>query len=67
MHTLLQICDYLFELSQKFNQFYEHCPVLKADNEETRRDRAALCTLTSGTLLIFNMVLALPACYEQKP
>eukprot|EP00597_Dinobryon_sp_UTEXLB2267_P000826 CAMPEP_0170075852 /NCGR_PEP_ID=MMETSP0019_2-20121128/12922_1 /TAXON_ID=98059 /ORGANISM="Dinobryon sp., Strain UTEXLB2267" /LENGTH=612 /DNA_ID=CAMNT_0010287101 /DNA_START=230 /DNA_END=2068 /DNA_ORIENTATION=+ len=45
-----KICDYLFELSQKFNQFYEHCPVLKASTAEKRRDRAALCTLTSETL-----------------
>ena len=25
------LCQYLFELSQKFNQFFESCPVLKSE------------------------------------
>jgi arginyl-tRNA synthetase len=43
------ICTYLFELSQDFTAFYEHCPVLKAD-EPTRSDRLMLCDLTARTL-----------------
>jgi hypothetical protein len=31
-----KLCEYLFELSQKFNQFYERCPVLKAETVELR-------------------------------
>jgi len=29
-----QIAKYLFDLAQSFNSFYEHCPVLKAKDEE---------------------------------
>ena len=45
-----KICEYLFELSQKFNQFYENCPVLKAENDQIRMSRTALCTLTADTI-----------------
>jgi len=45
-----KLCDYIFELSQKFNQFYENCPVLKADTPELQTSRTALCILTSDTL-----------------
>ena len=44
-----RICQYLFELSQKFNQFFEQCPVLKAE-EPLRTSRLILCDLTAKTL-----------------
>jgi arginyl-tRNA synthetase len=44
-----RLCQYLFELSQKFNQFYDQCPVLKAD-EPQRTSRLLLCDLTARTL-----------------
>lgn len=44
-----RLCQYLFELSQKFNQFYDRCPVLKAE-EPDRTSRLALCHLTAETL-----------------
>jgi arginyl-tRNA synthetase len=44
-----RLCQYLFELSQKFNQFYELCPVLKAE-EPTRTSRLVLCDVTARTL-----------------
>jgi arginyl-tRNA synthetase len=31
-----RLCEYLFELSQRFNKFYECCPVLKAETMELR-------------------------------
>jgi arginyl-tRNA synthetase (EC 6.1.1.19) len=37
-----RLCQYLFELSQKFNQFYEQCAVVKAE-EPQRTSRLALC------------------------
>ena len=43
-----QLCEYLFELSQRFNQFYEKCPVLKAETLELQQSRTALCSLTAG-------------------
>lgn len=44
-----RLCQYLFELSQKFNQFYEQCAVVKAQ-EPQRTSRLALCDLTAKTL-----------------
>jgi len=44
-----RLCQYLFELSQKFNQFYDQCPVLKAE-EPLRTSRLVLCDVTARTL-----------------
>lgn len=44
-----RLCQYLFELSQKFNQFYDRCSVLQAD-EPQRTSRLLLCDLTAKTL-----------------
>lgn len=43
------LCQYLFELSQKFNQFYDRCPVLHSP-EPQRTSRLALCQLSAATL-----------------
>jgi arginyl-tRNA synthetase len=42
-----RLCQYLFELSQKFNQFYESCPIL---SEENSLSRLILSNLTAKTL-----------------
>jgi arginyl-tRNA synthetase len=49
--TLLpnRLCDYLYELSKKFNRFYENCPVLKSE-EPLKTSRLLLCNLTARTL-----------------
>ena len=44
-----KLCTYLFELAQEFTGFYEHCPVMKAD-EPVRTSRLALCDVTARTL-----------------
>lgn len=44
-----RLCEYLYQLSDKFNKFYENCPVLKSD-EPIRTSRLALCDLTARTL-----------------
>ncbi len=44
-----RLCQYLFELSQKFNQFYDRCSVLQAP-EPQRTSRLLLCDLTAKTL-----------------
>jgi arginyl-tRNA synthetase len=44
-----RLCQYLFELSQKFNQFYDRCSVLQAA-EPQRTSRLLLCDLTARTL-----------------
>merc|ERR1711862_463966 len=45
-----RLCDYLYELSTKFNAFYDRCPVIKAGSPALAKSRTALCTLTSDTL-----------------
>ncbi|KPQ38676.1 MAG: arginyl-tRNA synthetase ArgS [Phormidium sp. OSCR] len=44
-----RLCQYLFELSQKFNQFYDKCPVLQVE-EPLRTSRLVLCDLSARTL-----------------
>jgi arginyl-tRNA synthetase len=47
-----RLCEYLFQLSQKFNQFYDRdrgVPVLNAE-EPQRTSRLILCALTARTL-----------------
>ncbi|MCA1903800.1 MAG: arginine--tRNA ligase [Cyanobacteria bacterium KgW148] len=46
-----RLCQYLFELSQKFNQFYDQCPILQAA-ETDRNSRLSLCEITANTLKI---------------
>jgi len=51
------LCAYLFEAASLFTTFYEQCPVLKADDEQTRQSRLALCAavlrvLTTGLGLL---------------
>ncbi len=60
-HELLpnRLCQYLFELSQKFNQFFEQCPVLQAD-EPSRTSRLILCDLTAKTLKLGLNLLGIP-------
>jgi arginyl-tRNA synthetase len=43
------LCQYLFELSQKFNVFYERCPVLTAEPAQ-RQSRRTLCDMVAQTL-----------------
>ncbi|MBD2393448.1 arginine--tRNA ligase [Cyanobacterium aponinum FACHB-4101] len=44
-----RLCLYLFELSQKFNQFYDQCPILQAE-EEVKLSRLILADLTAKTI-----------------
>lgn len=43
------LCDYLFDLAQKFTTFYDACLVLKSE-EPLRSSRLLLCDLTSRVL-----------------
>lgn len=45
-----KLCEYIFELSGKFNQFYESCPVMQAETTELQRSRLALCNLSASVL-----------------
>ncbi|HBE21117.1 MAG TPA: arginine--tRNA ligase [Cyanobacteria bacterium UBA11149] len=54
-----RLCLYLYELSEKFNQFYHQCPVLKA-KEAVRISRLALCGITARTLKLGLSLLGIP-------
>jgi arginyl-tRNA synthetase len=46
-----RLAAYLFDLAQAFSTFYEHHPVLKAEDAELRESRLALCALTLVVLV----------------
>ncbi len=54
-----RLCNYLFELSQVFNRFYDQVTILKA-SEPNRSCRLALCRLTADTLKLGMSLLGLP-------
>jgi arginyl-tRNA synthetase len=41
---------YLFELASRYSEFFENCPVLKAESDALRISRLLLCDLTARTL-----------------
>jgi arginyl-tRNA synthetase len=45
-----RLCTYLFELAQDFTSFYDACPVVRAETDELRTSRLALCDLTARVL-----------------
>ncbi|MEQ9453276.1 MAG: arginine--tRNA ligase [Phycisphaeraceae bacterium] len=45
-----RLCTYAYELAARFHRFFEHCPVLKAPDDQTKTSRLALCHLTAHTL-----------------
>jgi arginyl-tRNA synthetase len=44
-----KLCTYVYELASDFTSFYEHCPILKAD-EPLRSSRLTLADLTARVL-----------------
>jgi arginyl-tRNA synthetase len=45
-----KLCGYLYELASAFSAFWVDCPVLSAEDAETRASRIALSDLTGRTL-----------------
>ena len=44
------LCAYLYELAEVFSSFYEHCPILNAEDENVKLSRLKLASLTEKTL-----------------
>ncbi|MBF0674441.1 arginine--tRNA ligase [Pseudomonas sp.] len=44
------LCAYLYDLAGLFSSFYEHCPILSAEEEATRQSRLRLAALSGRTL-----------------
>ena len=49
-YRLNHLTAYLFELATRYSDFFENCPVLKAETEELRSSRLLLCDLTGRTI-----------------
>ena len=45
-----KMCTYLFDVASDFTSFYEHCSVLKAESDELRLSRLALCDATARVM-----------------
>ena len=44
------LCAYLYELAGLFSSFYEHCPILNAEQDSVRNSRLRLAALTGRML-----------------
>ncbi|EMJ8746455.1 arginine--tRNA ligase [Salmonella enterica] len=44
------MCAYLYDVAGLFSCFYEHCPILSAENDAVRNSRLKLAQLTAKTL-----------------
>jgi arginyl-tRNA synthetase len=55
-----RLCNYLFDLAQRFTSFYEACPVLSSEGD-LRDERLALCDLTARTLSLGLSLLGIHA------
>ncbi|MGU4243324.1 arginine--tRNA ligase [Salmonella enterica] len=44
------MCAYLYDVAGLFSGFYEHCPILSAENDAVRNSRLKLAQLTAKTM-----------------
>src|SRR3954447_14793893 len=45
-----KLCTYLFDTAQAFSDFYDRCPVLRAEDDALRASRLGLCELTASVI-----------------
>jgi arginyl-tRNA synthetase len=55
-----KLCNYLFDLAQRFTSFYDACPVLSAEGA-LRDERLALCDVSARTLALGLHLLGIDA------
>ena len=53
-----RLCNYLFELCQTFNRFYDQISILKVE-KDTKISRLTLCALTEKTLKLSLEILGI--------
>lgn len=58
------LCDYVKNLTSRFNQFYEQCPVVHAKDDALKKSRLALCQLSADTLQLCLGLLGIPTLEE---
>ena len=54
-----RLCNYLFELATAFSTFFEACPVIKADSDNSRITRMLLCDVTASTIKLGLQLLGI--------
>ena len=54
-----QLTTYVYELATLFSEFYEACPVLKADTDAQRINRLRMCDLVARTLKLALSLLGI--------
>lgn len=58
---LHRVAGYLFDLASVFTTFYEKCPVLRAEDEQTKLSRLVLCDVTARVLATGLSLLGITA------
>lgn len=58
------LCEYVKNVTSRFNQFYEQCPVVHAENPELQRSRLALCQISADTLQLCLGLLGIPTLQQ---
>lgn len=56
------LTDYLFDLANAFSQFFEQCPVVKAETDELRESRLKLVRLTGDVIRVGLDLLGIGVC-----
>ena len=54
------LCDYVLNLTSKFNKFYEQCPVIQAGSPELLQSRFALCQISADSLKLCLGLIGVP-------
>ena len=49
-HNPHKLCTYLYDLASDFTAFYEHCPVLKAEDDTVRGSRLHISDITARVM-----------------
>lgn len=53
------LCEYVKNVTSRFNQFYEQCPVVHAQSPELQKSRFALCQLSADVLQLCLRLLGI--------
>lgn len=54
------LCEYVTNVTSRFNKFYEQCPVVHARSTELQKSRLALCQISADTLQLCLSLLGIP-------
>ncbi len=55
------LCEYIFDLAQKFSRFYQGSHILSEENKEIQQGRLSICGLTLKAILVILDILGIKA------